>query len=232
MSDLAMMNVTRSSELIVSMLIGAFCCWLGFRLFEIGVSGKASLSIKKDKWQFQFLNAAPGLFFALFGAAIICLAVAQKTTFDQKTTKTNGETAESTHFEKGGDEKIAQIKTQLKQQTRTILDILSRSDESQSLPACDALLAISSEFAQINNRKAALLLKSEAQIPNALRYAEIAHAIQPGNVDYLITLADAYAAADDIPNALQAIEAASQIEPENRIIIEKLNKLSNGKAPK
>ncbi len=72
-------KLARSLEVIIAMFIGAFTCWLGYRLFEKGVSGKASLSAEHKKIKFQLLNASPGIFFALFGSVLVLISVSQKT---------------------------------------------------------------------------------------------------------------------------------------------------------
>jgi hypothetical protein len=60
---------------IIPMLVGAMSIYLGYKLFILGVSGKASLSIDSRNVQGQLLNAAPGLFFALGGIAANIVAV-------------------------------------------------------------------------------------------------------------------------------------------------------------
>ena len=49
--------------------------YLGYRLFILGVTGKASLSLQTDEVRFQLLNAAPGLFFAIGGVWIVVCAI-------------------------------------------------------------------------------------------------------------------------------------------------------------
>ena len=60
---------------IVATLVGAFCVFLGYKLFVLGVTGRASLSIQSTTMSGQLVNAAPGLFFALFGMVIIVVAI-------------------------------------------------------------------------------------------------------------------------------------------------------------
>ena len=55
--------------------IGLFGIYLGYRLFILGVSGNASLSIDTKTIKGQLINASPGLLFALFGTAIIVTAI-------------------------------------------------------------------------------------------------------------------------------------------------------------
>ncbi|MCP4580585.1 MAG: hypothetical protein GY839_03150 [candidate division Zixibacteria bacterium] len=60
---------------ILTVLVGAFSIYLGYRLFMMGVTGKASLVVDSPKVGGQLLNAAPGLFFAVGGIVIVIFAV-------------------------------------------------------------------------------------------------------------------------------------------------------------
>ena len=60
---------------VIPMLIGGMSVYLGYRLFILGVTGQASLSISNKNVSGQLLNAAPGLFFALAGIAANIAAV-------------------------------------------------------------------------------------------------------------------------------------------------------------
>ena len=59
----------------VPVLIGGMAIYLGYRLFILGVTGEASLSVTGKGVGFQLLNAAPGLFFALGGMATVWRAI-------------------------------------------------------------------------------------------------------------------------------------------------------------
>lgn len=62
----------------ISVVLGGLLpVWLGYRLFVLGVTGKASLIIETKNLGGQLVNAAPGLFFALFGAIILWRAVSR-----------------------------------------------------------------------------------------------------------------------------------------------------------
>ena len=49
--------------------------YLGYKLFILGVSGQASLSVNSKSISGQLLNAAPGLFFAVGGIVAIVITV-------------------------------------------------------------------------------------------------------------------------------------------------------------
>lgn len=54
---------------------GILSIYLGYRLFILGVTGQASLSIESKSVSGQLLNAAPGLFFAIGGVVILVTVV-------------------------------------------------------------------------------------------------------------------------------------------------------------
>ena len=60
---------------IVSVLAGALAIYLGYQLFILGVTGKASLTLKVDTVDGQLTNAAPGLFFAIGGFIIVVFTI-------------------------------------------------------------------------------------------------------------------------------------------------------------
>lgn len=49
--------------------------YLGYRLFILGVTGQASLSVDSHSVKGQLLNAAPGLFFAVGGIVVLIVVV-------------------------------------------------------------------------------------------------------------------------------------------------------------
>lgn len=60
---------------IIPMLVGAMSIYLGYRLFILGVTGQASLSLNAHSVSGQLINAAPGLFFAVGGTVANVAAV-------------------------------------------------------------------------------------------------------------------------------------------------------------
>ena len=57
------------------MLISGMAIYLGYNLFVLGVTGKASISIHSDTIEGQLLNAAPGLFFAIGGLVSLGISI-------------------------------------------------------------------------------------------------------------------------------------------------------------
>jgi len=57
------------------LLVSALSMYLGYRLFILGVTGQASLSVESKTVKGQLLNAAPGLFFAVGGVIAMIVVV-------------------------------------------------------------------------------------------------------------------------------------------------------------
>lgn len=55
----------------IPMFFSGMSIYLGYKLFILGVTGQASLSVESDTVSGQLINAAPGLFFGVGG--IVCL---------------------------------------------------------------------------------------------------------------------------------------------------------------
>lgn len=61
-------------------VIGAFCIWLGYKLFNKGVEkGKGQLDFQSKFFSLVFSGVGPGLFFMAFGAIIVLIAVVATT---------------------------------------------------------------------------------------------------------------------------------------------------------
>lgn len=59
---------------IAPMIVSGVAIYLGYRLFLLGVTGKASLVVDATTVGGQLVNAAPGLFFAVGGLVAIIVA--------------------------------------------------------------------------------------------------------------------------------------------------------------
>jgi hypothetical protein len=59
----------------IQIAAGLVITYLGYRLFILGVTGRASLSVNSSKLNAQLINAAPGLFFLLGGSSIVAWSI-------------------------------------------------------------------------------------------------------------------------------------------------------------
>lgn len=61
---------------IISLVIGMFSCYLGYRLFQSALSSDPSKFKAAGKGiSFELSSTAPGIFFALFGTVIVVVAI-------------------------------------------------------------------------------------------------------------------------------------------------------------
>src|SRR6267142_5008868 len=60
---------------IIPAIAALISFYFGYRLFILGVTGQASLSIDSHSVKGQLLNAAPGLFFAVGGIVVLVAVV-------------------------------------------------------------------------------------------------------------------------------------------------------------
>lgn len=61
---------------VASLLVGAGFAYMGYRLFTAGIWGNAgSFEAQHQDTALVLKNAAPGTFFALFGALVICVTL-------------------------------------------------------------------------------------------------------------------------------------------------------------
>jgi hypothetical protein len=60
---------------VIPFAFAAGATYLGYKLFVLGVTGQASLSVNTKSVSGQLLNAAPGLFFAIGGILTAVIAV-------------------------------------------------------------------------------------------------------------------------------------------------------------
>lgn len=61
----------RSLERLLIMASGTLAIWLGYRLFDKVVSDTGSVAASRGEWSIKLQRIGPGVFFALFGAAIL-----------------------------------------------------------------------------------------------------------------------------------------------------------------
>ena len=60
---------------IAGPLVAGGSVYLGYKLFILGVTGQASLSVDTQTVKGQLINAAPGLFFAVGGIVALIVSV-------------------------------------------------------------------------------------------------------------------------------------------------------------
>ena len=66
------MTLAKVLETVLISLGGIFCLYLGYRIFIKGTDRQFYLFSDLEGWKFKVANTAPGIFFAILGAIILC----------------------------------------------------------------------------------------------------------------------------------------------------------------
>jgi hypothetical protein len=74
---------TRTLEILVLMLVGAFLFWLGYKLFMVNLADKADLDAQYGKLKLKLVGASPGIFFALFGSVLISITMGKMARYEE-----------------------------------------------------------------------------------------------------------------------------------------------------
>ena len=69
------MVLSNGFETVFVCLGGIFCLYLGYRIFIQGTDRQFYLFSDLEGWKFKVANTAPGIFFAILGAIILCSPV-------------------------------------------------------------------------------------------------------------------------------------------------------------
>jgi hypothetical protein len=69
--------------LVLAEGIAALSMWMGFRLFELGITDKADGVAEFGSAKFWLTGGGPGLFFAAFGAAITVFAITRQFSYER-----------------------------------------------------------------------------------------------------------------------------------------------------
>jgi len=72
---------------LAPILVSGMAIYLGYKLFVLGVTGQASLSVESHSLSGQLINAAPGLFFAVGGIAALIWSIHKGVKIESKALK-------------------------------------------------------------------------------------------------------------------------------------------------
>jgi hypothetical protein len=98
--DYDVLALARGLERLLIILAGTLCVVLGWDLFRSGVVTKQSAEFKVWDWKISLHKAGPGVFFALFGAAVLMTSITTTLKFPAGGPKHGGQSATCLdHFE-------------------------------------------------------------------------------------------------------------------------------------
>ena len=193
-------------------LAGILSIILGYRLFVVGLgrqstadSGREeSISAEVSKFKIQARNLAPGTAFALFGAVMVggmALHRPPEISLDLLDGKDGRVKAEM----RGED-----IRNNPEASVASALSQLERGDKGA---AREAARSAARNLAEQSNTVAWVLLKTEADLPVAFKFADAAVAVRPDDASFLHTLSQVLLAQGDIQRARESLARAAAIDP-------------------
>jgi hypothetical protein len=74
-NDLSVLYWARGIERLLTIVFGGISLILGWSLFKTGIIHDQNVEVKSESWLLRFRKVGPGTFFALFGAAILVVAI-------------------------------------------------------------------------------------------------------------------------------------------------------------
>ena len=122
----------RVMERILTCLFGGVSLFLGWNLFRVGILDHQSAALSAHGWRVDLKRVGPGIFFALFGAAVLAISIHSPLTIEaQKPTPVAaGDVASKINYDIGKD---PAIKKQWVASINTILTVATgdKSGDSQ-----------------------------------------------------------------------------------------------------
>jgi tetratricopeptide (TPR) repeat protein len=176
---------TRSLEIAIAILAGAFLCLLGYLLFRHGLTEKSDLDLEFRKLKLKIFSATPGLFFALFGTVILSISLWRSAHFTEERQFPDGSLVR-TVIEKGlGDESNFTLQIEIK--FDRALDLQKQGNHDRALAIYHDILKSLPKLGQVTNNLADIYNKQN-DIKAALIYSKFATTVFPGKDIYRSTL--------------------------------------------
>jgi tetratricopeptide (TPR) repeat protein len=225
--------IDKSYLILLGMVAGFTSIYLGYKLFLKGIDGSASFEGEIKKVKLSLRNAAPGLFFALFGASVIVAGI-YKQDIHTLQWRDGGrvyiETISKSERDSGGMKNSPDV-------VRIIFDeaVAYRKvgDFQNAKVLYLALLKVDGSLHQVHNNVANICL-AEKNYDTAINYAKEAIRHSETNTQkaaYYDTLSRIYNGQGNYRNAVDAIKTAVQLDPSDRdykAYFDELNKQKQG----
>ena len=178
---------TRSLEIIIAILSGAFLCYLGARLFQNGFFGKSDLKFEYGKLKLHLFKATPGIFFSLFGAVIISGAVWRSATFSEEFQDKSGFSKKTSIVKSIEDDAAVSNSSALKAKFRQALDFHLNGNIAQAEVLYQEILKSVPIIGQTANNLADIQ-KNRGEANQALILASYAALLFPDSTTFQQTL--------------------------------------------
>lgn len=166
--------ITRSMEIMTSIIVGCFLCWMGYRLFFIGIQESADLKIEYGKTRIQLFRASPGIFFSILGSAIVVSTVLNTATYEVNEILPDGTHSQRT-LEKG---KQFEYPTSHETQFTQALNYQDKRDFDNATKIYMEMLRSTQLVGDVSNNLADVY-KEQGNIEKALIFSRFATSVFP-----------------------------------------------------
>ena len=196
------------------MIAGFVSIYFGYKLFIKGIDGSATMEGEVRKIKLSLRNAAPGLFFALFGTFVVMLGIYKKDIYSEKITNEG----KQTYISKGSNisDLIDINREQIENDAFNLAVQLKKNNEANVAKYLYLLLILSNQNNHNAHNNLANILLEEGSYEAALSHIKYAINICLDDVTrsyYYDTLARIYTKQNKIEEAMKAIATAIQLNP-------------------
>jgi tetratricopeptide (TPR) repeat protein len=210
-----LMQLDKSILIFFGMIAGFVSIYLGYLLFLKGIEGSSTLEGEVKKVKLSLRNASPGLFFALFGAAILISGIYKQDIHSLSTTKTeDGQTVTIVETTSKG--------TNNPSLNNEILQAAKNYQKNNNYLAAEILYFLTLQTDDTNyevHNNLANIYLAENQFDLALSHVNKTLKNLRTNdqkAEYYYTLAQIFFKKKEPDNALRAIQDAVRLEPSNK----------------
>jgi hypothetical protein len=130
MTDIGSVIMFSGLERLLTIITGLASIYFGYKLFSVAIDNTGRLEGEWLKWKLKLHNIAPGVFFAIFGSAIIIASVIHPFTFNDGNVLISGMNAASSSLDNRNED--ATINSTMINSITTIVNTLKPQELNQS----------------------------------------------------------------------------------------------------
>jgi hypothetical protein len=136
-------EIGRTTERILIVLVSALCLSFGFQLFKVSAQHSGELLAQRGSWSLKLSQVGPGVFFALFGSAILITSIVTQpsieTKSDQKQVSIRGMMGAATKSSSALPDTLAALNTIVSISPTTVQGPLDPNEARRLRAAADEL---------------------------------------------------------------------------------------------
>jgi hypothetical protein len=142
-----MTELGRSLERILIVGSAALSLYYGYRLFSLSTAEQGELAAKMGSWQLNIARVGPGVFFALFGSAVLVYALSQSTSI-----KTESSGATEVHGALGVAVKDKDQRTEVLRAVNTLSQLVTTGSLPPTPEALETLRRVSNALEPVRKQ--------------------------------------------------------------------------------